>query len=137
MITGSPDGVSTDTGSADDSSSPADTGSPTDGGPTSDGGNDGAVAACEMACEATNMAGFDRFVGDALAACACVASAPCSAECTAECADASTLMMGSTCAMCLRTQIGTSPRPVCVTTAGTLCFGDATCDSFLNCVQGC
>jgi hypothetical protein len=135
--TGSPDGESTDTGSAADSTPAADTGTVAEGGPATDGGGDGSVAACQQACEANDPAGFDKFVGDALAACACVAGSPCNADCTPECADASTLMMGSTCATCLRTQIGTSPHPVCVTTAGTLCFGDATCDSFLACVQGC
>ena len=133
--TGSYDVRSIDTGSAVDSSSPAEAGS--EGGGAPDGGGDGSLAACEQGCEAKDMAGFDAFVGDVLAACACVASAPCSADCTAECADASTLAMGSTCAVCLRTQIATSPRPVCVTTAGSLCFGDSTCDSFLDCVQGC
>jgi len=135
--TGSLDGEATDTGSAIDSSPVSDTGLGAEGGPPTDAGGDGALAACEQACETSEMAGFDKFVGDALAACACAAGSPCNADCTAECADASTLMMGSACAACLRTQIGTSPRPVCVTTAGTLCFGDSTCDSFLSCVQGC
>jgi hypothetical protein len=134
--TGSPDGESNDTGSAADSAPAADTGTVADGS-SIDAGGDGSLAACQQTCEATNMAGFDKFVGDALSVCACAAGSPCNADCTAECADASTLMMGSTCATCLRTQIGTSPHPVCVTTAGTLCFGDSTCDSFLSCVQGC
>jgi hypothetical protein len=132
--TGSPDGESTDTGTATDASPAADTG--TDGSAT-DAGGDGALAACEQTCESNEVAGFDKFVEDVLATCACAAGSPCNADCTAECADASTLKMGSTCATCLRTQIQMSPRPVCVTTAGTLCFGDSTCDSFLNCIQGC
>lgn len=132
-----PDGESTDTGFAADSSSASDTGGVAEVGPATDAGGDGALAACQQTCESNDMAGFDKFVEDVLATCACVAAAPCNADCTAECADASTLMMGSTCALCLRMQIDTSPRPVCVTTAGTLCFGDSTCDSFLSCVQGC
>ena len=134
--TASPDGESTDTGSAADSSSASDTGVAEDG-PAADGGGDGSLAACQQTCEANDMAGFDKFVEDVLATCACVAGSACNADCTAECADASTLMMGSTCAACLRTQTGTSPHPMRVTTAGTLCFGDSTCDSFLSCVQGC
>ncbi len=135
--TGSPEGESNDTGVPADSAAAAETGLVGDGGSATDGGGDGALAACQQACETSDMEGFDKFVVDALDSCACAAGSPCSADCTAECADASSLRMGSTCATCLRTQIGTSPRPVCVTTAGTLCFGDSTCDSFLSCVQGC
>jgi hypothetical protein len=135
--TGSPDGESIDTGSVADSSTAADTEAVAEGGPATDGGGDSSLAACQQTCEANDMAGFDKFVEDVLATCACVAGSACNADCVTECADASTLTMGSTCAACLRMQTGASPRPVCVTTAGTLCFGDSTCDSFLACVQGC
>jgi hypothetical protein len=112
-------------------------------GGTSTGGSGGAGGSdCQVGCTMSEPDAFKVFQGYELKECGCAAASVCETDCPTECTAQMAgmdpmLTQESPCGACLLAEGAKAMDSKCTTTAGTTCFGDATCSPFISCVLAC